>query len=96
MVGRTALVKSVLAYQTIYHLTTLPIVPGTLKIINKLERAFIWAAKESTSGAKCKINREVVCCPNCYGSLGVLHLEKFTTALRLRWPWLEWNDPDKI
>jgi hypothetical protein len=28
--------------------------------------------------------------------LGVLHLEKFVTALGLHWPWLERKDPNKI
>jgi hypothetical protein len=30
------------------------------------------------------------------GGIGVLHLDKFATALRLRWPWLEWKDDSKI
>jgi hypothetical protein len=34
--------------------------------------------------------------PKNYGGLGILHLEKFATALRLRWPWLQWKDNGKI
>jgi hypothetical protein len=25
-----------------------------------------------------------------------MHLNKFATAFRLRWPWLQWKDPSKI
>jgi hypothetical protein len=96
LAGRTALVKSVIASQAIYHLTPLSIPPGTLKFINKLERAFLWAAKDSTTGAKCIVNWEVVCRPKNYGGLGVLNVDKFATTLRLRWPWLDWKCPDKI
>jgi hypothetical protein len=41
MAGRVSLVRSVLASQAIYHLTPITIPPGTLKYINKLERAFV-------------------------------------------------------
>jgi hypothetical protein len=86
----------VIASQAIYYLTPLSIPPGTLKFINKIERAFLWSAKDTTTGAKCKVNWEMICRPNKFGRLGVLHLDKFATALRLRWPWLEWKDPNKI
>jgi hypothetical protein len=96
MAGRVSLVKSVLASQEIYHLTPLTIPLGTMKYLNKVERAFIWAAKETASGAKCKVSWEAVCCPKLFGGLGILHMDKFASALRLRWPWLEWKDKDKI
>jgi hypothetical protein len=33
--------------------------------------------------------------PKNLGSLGVLNLDKFTRALRLRWLCLEWTTPEK-
>lgn len=95
--GRTAaLVKSVIASQAIYYLTPLYIPASTITFINKIERAFLWAGKDHTTGAKCKVNWEMVCRPKKYGGLGIFHTDKFATALRLRWPWLEWKDPNKI
>jgi hypothetical protein len=96
MAGRTSLVKSVIASQAIYHFMSLKIVLGTLKFINKIERAFLLTAKETITSAKCMVNWDSICRPKEYGGLGVLYLGKFTMALRLCWPWLQWNDPRKI
>lgn len=86
----------VIASQAIYHLTPLALPSGTIKFINKIERAFLWSGKESTTGAKCKVNWDTVCRPKKLGGLGILHLGNFATALRLRWPWLQWKDPNRI
>lgn len=81
--------------QAIHHITSLAPPPGVLKSINKIERAFLWSASDKTSGAKCKVNWETVCRPTHLGGLGIMHLERFARALRLRWPWMAWKDPTK-
>jgi hypothetical protein len=97
MASRDSRVRSVLASQDIYHLTPLTIPSGTLKYINKLERAFIWAAKESTSEAKCKVNWELVCRRRCMEALGsYTWISLPWLALRLWLAWLEWKSNDKI
>jgi hypothetical protein len=58
--GTGALVKSIGASQAIYYLTPLYIPPGTLKFINKIEHAFLWSTKDTTTGAKCKVSWEMI------------------------------------
>jgi mannosylglycoprotein endo-beta-mannosidase len=94
--GRAALVKSVLSSQATYYLTPLVVPQGTLSYIKKIQRAFLWSAKDTTTGAKCKVKWDLVCRPKKFGGLGIQDINKFATALRLRWPWQEWKEPQKI
>jgi hypothetical protein len=96
MAGCAALVKSVLASQAVYYFTPLSIPAGTFNYIYKIERAFLWSANDNTTSAKCKVNWDMICHLKKLGGLGVLHMGKFATVLRFRWPWLEWKDPSKI
>jgi hypothetical protein len=59
-----------------YYLTP-PVVPlGTINFINKMERAFLWSAKKTTTEAKCKVNWETMCHPKKLRGLGVMNLDK--------------------
>ena len=93
--GRMALVKALLTAVAIYHITPLEIPVEVLQKLDSLRRAYLWEGTDSVSGGKCKINWEQVCRPKQFGGLGILNLKKFATALRLRWLWLEWDDPPR-
>uniref|UniRef100_A0A453M1L2 Uncharacterized protein n=1 Tax=Aegilops tauschii subsp. strangulata TaxID=200361 RepID=A0A453M1L2_AEGTS len=43
--------------------------------------------------ASCNVNCPTVCTPTTHGGLGILDLERFSRALRLRWLWIAWTYP---
>jgi hypothetical protein len=66
-----------------------------IKKIDRIRRSFLWCGEENASGAKCLVNWKQVCSPKEFGGLGVKDLHLFSNALRLRWAWLAWNDPER-
>jgi hypothetical protein len=66
-----------------------------LQDLDKLRRRFLWAGDKAITGGKCKVNWAQTTLPKNLGGLGVLNLDKFARALRLRWLWLEWITPGK-
>jgi hypothetical protein len=91
--GRASLVKSVLSSQPVYLLTVIKSTKEVLQDLDKLRRRFLWAGDKAITGGKCKVNWARTTLPKNLGGLGVLNLDKFARALRLRW--LEWTTLEK-
>jgi hypothetical protein len=87
------LVKNVLMAQPIYHLTVFPIQKWLLRQIDRMRRSFLWKGEEleKVNGGHCLVNWPTTCAPRNFGGLGILDLERFVRALRLRWIWFKWH-----
>jgi len=63
--------------------------------VDKIRKRFLWAGHKAISGGKCKVNWTKTTLLKECGGLGILDLERFARALRLRWLWHEWASPYK-
>ena len=80
-----------------FHITALSLPKWILRKVEKIIRGFLWQKEDQTqtSGGHSLVNWKTVCRPRRLGGLGIADLERFGRALRLRWPWLQWPDPER-
>jgi hypothetical protein len=85
--GRVTLTKKTLSSIPVHVSIVVVMSPWILKLIVKLQRAFIWAGSELANGGQCLVAWSRVTRPTELGGLGVLDLTTMAYALRLRWEW---------
>jgi len=66
--------------------------PWVIKCIDSYRRGFLWSGAESAKGGHCRLAWQAVCRPTELGGLGIVDLQHFRYALRMRWLWLKRTD----
>ena len=74
-----------LSSQPVYLLTVTKTSKELLEDFDRLRKRFLWAGDAALTGGKCKVNWIRTNLPKQNGSLGILNMERFARALRLRW-----------
>ena len=95
--GRETLVKTVLSSQPIYHMTAFPELKWLIKMIDRMRRSFLWRGEtpDKVYGGHSIVNWPTSRRPKIKGGLGILDLERFARALRLRWLWFQWCQKER-
>jgi hypothetical protein len=75
-------------------MTSIRVPKQLIEDIDKLRHRFLWVGDSKISGGKCKVAWTDVTKPVEFGGLGVIELQRFSRALRLRWLWFQWTNPE--
>ena len=82
--GRLTLVQSVLSSMPTYHSTIFSLAVWARKQIDKIRHSFLWKGDDNANDGHCMVNWPTVSKPKDMGGLGVIDLDKFGRALRVR------------
>lgn len=93
--ARLKLLNSVLTPMPTYFLTAFAPKKWLIKRLERIRRSFLWKGLSQTQRECSLVRKEKVKHPKKLGGLGLLDLELFSRALRLRWLWHKWCDPDR-
>ena len=83
--GRTVLIKSTLSAIPTHSAIAVNLSPWVIKSIDTIRRGFLWKGAKSAKGGHCLLAWPRVCRPPELGGLGILDLQRFGFALRMRW-----------
>jgi hypothetical protein len=95
LAGRLEMLNSVLSSLPVYLMTINEMPAWVRKEFDRRRRAWLWAGDGTCSGAKCRVSWKQVCKPKALGGLGVHCIKSFGNALRIRWLWQKWKNPNK-
>jgi hypothetical protein len=94
--GRVTLTKTTLSMIPMHVSIVVAVSPWILKLIDKLQCAFIWTGTETANGGQCLIAWSRVTRPTELGVLSILDLATMGYALQLCWEWQSRTMPDRL
>jgi hypothetical protein len=90
--GRLALIQGVLTAIPLHQLLVLNPSKKIFRLLQKIQRGFLWAGRSDVNGRTCHVNWQLVAWSIQLRGLGVRDMERTGLALRLRWMWFDRTD----